>query len=391
MTPIYIRLVSPTKALQSNNARQLLTLGLGQNNFRLPQLSNNILSTTSANQSRIIIAASPSTFNSSRDIMTQKINNPTIVQPIPKSFDVPLSSIDISATKSNNIKIIPTTGISPNTSPSIFKSTISSSKVNRDCSPCSQKTEQPVKRLKRKTKAEETEVKRRFWTENETITFINVWNDHYSKLTTGGFRHASIYQSMANELNKILEIDDLTGANVKSKIGNLTTEYRRERPYMDDSLLSDSIIVEEEQVMKSVNQASAPDLNLTQISEQADDLVQLKTNSDDSNNRNSVNLVTSLSSSTTIPIPKSDSPAQMALKPKKNASSKKKRASETKMDLMKELFGKIESANETAARSEIKILELLEKQTHVQEQSMANEREFLSLFKSIINNTTPNS
>ncbi|CAF5045303.1 unnamed protein product [Rotaria sp. Silwood1] len=111
MTPIYIRLVSPTKALQSNNARQLLTLGLGQNNFRLPQLSNNILSTTSANQSRIIIAASPSTFNSSRDIMTQKINNPTIVQPIPKSFDVPLSSIDISATKSNNIKIIPTTGI----------------------------------------------------------------------------------------------------------------------------------------------------------------------------------------------------------------------------------------------------------------------------------------
>ncbi|CAF1118756.1 unnamed protein product [Rotaria sordida] len=297
--------------------------------------------------------------------MTQKINNPTTVQPVPKSFDLPLSSIDISAIKSNNIKIIPTTGIGSK------------------------------------------EVKCRFWTENETITFINIWNDYYPKLTTGGSRHAPIHQLMANELNKMLEIDDSTGADMKSKIGNLTTEYRHkkkdmdhtggspsswpylefidkllgERPYIDDSLLSDFIIVEEEQVVKNVDQASAPDLNLTQISEQADDLVQLKTNSDDTNNPDSVNSVTSPSSPATISIPKSDSPVQMVLKTKKNASSKKKRASEMKMDLMKELFGKIESASEAAARSEIKILELLEKQTHLQAQSVANEREFLSLFK----------
>ncbi len=57
---------------------------------------------------------------------------------------------------------------------------------------------------------------------------------------------------------------------------------------------------------------------------------------------------------------------------------------------MKELFGKMDNANEAAARSEVKVLELLEKQTRLQEQSMDNEREFLNVFKNIMSNMTSN-
>jgi hypothetical protein len=58
------------------------------------------------------------------------------------------------------------------------------------------------------------------------------------------------------------------------------------------------------------------------------------------------------------------------------------------MDLIKELFGKMDSATDVATRSEVKVLELLEKQTDLQQQSMENEREFLNVFKNIMNNMT---
>jgi hypothetical protein len=205
---------------------------------------------------------------------------------------------------------------------------------------------------------------------------------------------------MANQLNEMLKDRCLTGSEVKSKIGNLTTEYRRkkkdqgrtgaspspwpyyelidkllgeitfltflgtssfvgiffqckskrnfsnlvineillyfmcipfsllgERPYMDDSLLSDSIMVEEEQILANIDQTSTPDLNRTQTSEQADDLNQLTSNSDEINNPAPV---TSSSSSSSISIPKSDSPLQVISKAKKSGSAKKKRASEAK-------------------------------------------------------------
>jgi hypothetical protein len=50
----------------------------------------------------------------------------------------------------------------------------------------------------------------------------------------------------------------------------------------------------------------------------------------------------------------------------------------------------LENANDAAARSEVKILELLEKQTRLQEISMENEREFLNVFKNIMNNMAAN-
>lgn len=55
------------------------------------------------------------------------------------------------------------------------------------------------------------------------------------------------------------------------------------------------------------------------------------------------------------------------------------------MDLIKDLFNRIDNASEAASQSESKVLELLEKQTRLQEESMNNEREFLNVFKAIMN------
>jgi hypothetical protein len=65
------------------------------------------------------------------------------------------------------------------------------------------------------------------WSEDETIAFIGIWADYYSKLTSGGKRHSSIYHSMADQLNDILSPRFLSAQDVKGKIGNLATEYRR--------------------------------------------------------------------------------------------------------------------------------------------------------------------
>jgi hypothetical protein len=72
-------------------------------------------------------------------------------------------------------------------------------------------------------------IKRRNWTEDDTFTFIHVWIDYYPRLTRGGSRHTPIYQSMANKLNEMLINRCLTGGDVKCKIGNLVTEYRRKK------------------------------------------------------------------------------------------------------------------------------------------------------------------
>ncbi len=61
-----------------------------------------------------------------------------------------------------------------------------------------------------------------------------------------------------------------------------------------------------------------------------------------------------------------------------------------RIELVKELVNQLENANDAAARSEVKILELLEKQTRLQEISMENEREFLNVFKNIMNNMAAN-
>ena len=54
-----------------------------------------------------------------------------------------------------------------------------------------------------------------------------------------------------------------------------------------------------------------------------------------------------------------------------------------RIDMIKDLLAKIDHASEMASRSDLKVVELLEKQTRLQEESINNEREFLNVFKSI--------
>jgi hypothetical protein len=50
---------------------------------------------------------------------------------------------------------------------------------------------------------------------------------------------------------------------------------------------------------------------------------------------------------------------------------------------MQQMLARIDGANELVARAEAKALELLEKQTKLQEESVNNEKAFLDVFKSI--------
>ena len=65
------------------------------------------------------------------------------------------------------------------------------------------------------------------WTEEETIAFIRVWSENYVKLTSGGSRNTPDYNATAEQLNEMLPNRVLNGADVKSKIDNLLTEYRK--------------------------------------------------------------------------------------------------------------------------------------------------------------------
>jgi hypothetical protein len=56
---------------------------------------------------------------------------------------------------------------------------------------------------------------------------------------------------------------------------------------------------------------------------------------------------------------------------------------------MQQMLAKIDGTNDIVSRSEVKAIELLEKQTKLQEESIANEREFLSVFKSLANSMKP--
>lgn len=55
-------------------------------------------------------------------------------------------------------------------------------------------------------------------------------------------------------------------------------------------------------------------------------------------------------------------------------------------DLIQQLMSKIDKTNEAASQAEMKIFDLLQTQTKLQQQSVENEREFLGIFKCIVNN-----
>ena len=72
-------------------------------------------------------------------------------------------------------------------------------------------------------------MRRKNWTESETIAFVNVWTDYYPIIISGTSKHSAIYHSMAKQFCQTLKDRFIITAAVKSKLDNLVTEYRRKK------------------------------------------------------------------------------------------------------------------------------------------------------------------
>jgi hypothetical protein len=99
---------------------------------------------------------------------------------------------------------------------------------------------------------------------------------------------------------------------------------------MDDTLLSDSMQLEQGQMPENTDSSATADLNLTQVSQQAGDVIELTTNSDDicTTTPADTNNISGVSDTTSIP--DSASTTEKESKQKKNGCSKKKRVSNPK-------------------------------------------------------------
>ncbi|CAF4146149.1 unnamed protein product [Rotaria sp. Silwood2] len=250
------------------------------------------------------------------------------------------------------------------------------------------------------------------WSEEETSIFINIWSDHYANLMAIGSRNAPIYQSMAQQLNQLLSPRLMTGADVKSKIANLVAEYRKrkkeqgktgsspsswryfdqidkllgERPFNDESLTSDSIALQHEQ-LEEIENVSASEWNENFITEEADDSVSnLIKEIEESGNNFENRSCTSKSSPNSTSTTRNITISTPDVSNKKKCSSKKKKISDMRIDLIQQIISKIDGANEVASKGETKALVLLEKQTKLHEESLNNEKEFLEVFRSIARN-----
>jgi hypothetical protein len=67
------------------------------------------------------------------------------------------------------------------------------------------------------------------WSEDETTAFISIWSEHFDRLMSAGSRNTPIYHAMADEFNAMQATRVLSGGDVKCKIGNLLTEYRKKK------------------------------------------------------------------------------------------------------------------------------------------------------------------
>ncbi|CAF0950142.1 unnamed protein product [Rotaria sordida] len=205
-----------------------------QKSFSLQLVNGTTTSATAIAPSRVFITSTPPTFNLYDGVTAQKSNNSSINNCIHGAIPNASSSIvGIPINKSCLGEAIPTANMCLSNSASMPQPKTLCGNKNTNDSPCPEPTQRNTKRSNKKLKLEETSgklVKRcKNWSEEETKTFIAIWSDNYPRLMSGGSRNASIYQSMADELNKILQRRSLTGSEVKAKIGNLVTEYRKKK------------------------------------------------------------------------------------------------------------------------------------------------------------------
>ncbi|CAF4477266.1 unnamed protein product, partial [Rotaria magnacalcarata] len=172
--------------------------------------------TTGATPARIIIKSSPSTLNLSHEAIIQKNNNSIAAIPIRQTYANSSSCVGISVVKSSTNEVMPTTvndingtikSEISNINPPVSKITTPPSNQKRVYSPRSESAERSKNQSAKKKKCDEKDMqimKRRNWTEPETMCFIEVWTEYYPKLISAGSRNSPIYQAMANQLNNML-------------------------------------------------------------------------------------------------------------------------------------------------------------------------------------------
>ncbi|CAF1508070.1 unnamed protein product [Adineta ricciae] len=158
-----------------------------------------------------------------------------------------------------------------------------------------------------------------------------------------------------------------------------------ERPYNDNSLLSDSMMTDQEDLLEEIINVEVPDLNSTQLTKETDESFSFSNDIERTISPIRRDSPTLESRKSNQAIAECSTKTLLSLSTKKNQSSKKKSA-DMKSDLMKQLLVKIEDANAAAAESEVKMLKLLEKQTQLQAESVQNDKDFLNVFKMLVHN-----
>ncbi|CAF3863201.1 unnamed protein product [Rotaria sordida] len=207
--------------------------------------------------------------------------------------------------------------------------------------------------------------------EEETSIFISVWSEYYDSLISSGSRNMPIYNSMAQHLNQLLSPRVMSGGEVKAKIFNLVAEYR-ERPYNDDNLMSDTMLIQEDEFIEEIENAPINNVNVHELLDEGDPTssfikaIEERTKDNRSGDSNSPS-----NSSCTQ---KSASQHATDSSIKKVSSSKKKKISDLRVDLMQQILTKIDGANELANQAESKALLLLEKQMKLQEEKYEHQK-----------------
>ncbi|CAF3332314.1 unnamed protein product [Rotaria sp. Silwood2] len=420
MKPQLVRVVvSSKKDLQGSNLPQAGSGNFTQtihpvvhprNYFSLQLVNPNTSPTNIVTPSRIFMNSTSPTFNLHDEVLAQKSNNSPINNRVHGVVFSPSSVVNIPINKSGLSEIAPTFNTC-NSSAVPQPTTLRENKKKVD-SLCYEQPQRNKKLSNKKLKLDNTDeraLKRsRNWTEQEVKTFITIWGEYYSKLMSGGSRNAPIYQAMTDDLNELLQGRSLTSTEVKSKIGNLVAEYRRrrkelgrtggssstwpfyemidkilgERPYNDDTLLTDSMNTDEQ----TQQDMPRPDLNSTQISVPVHDSVSSSADINEPQSSANVNSNTPVESSNVSAVSKVDTPRNKYLSKQK----KNKRVSEIRVNLLEDLIGKIDASNESAARCEEKVIEILQQQTGIQQRSADNETEFLNIFKTLVNSMIAN-
>jgi hypothetical protein len=106
--------------------------------------------------------------------------------------------------------------------------------------------------------------------------------------------------------------------------------FQGQRPYNDDSLLSESIALQSELSLEEIENIPVPDLNLTQLGEEVEDLNSLVKQIEEASNQMPVESNTATSLANPSSSNKSNTPTKLVSSTKRCLSSKKKRVADIK-------------------------------------------------------------